>query len=52
MSEPTGRKWNSAAQLLMSHELTHEQNRVAIVDSLITKILNPYKYWMVTIKPF
>ncbi len=36
----------------MPHELTHKQNRVAIVHSAITKILNPSKYWMVTIQPF
>jgi hypothetical protein len=52
MSEPAGKKQNSAAQPLMPHELTHEQNRVAIVKSVITKIFNPSKYWMVTIQPF
>jgi hypothetical protein len=36
----------------MPHELTHEQNRVVIVKSVITKIFNPSKYWMVTIQPF
>ncbi len=52
ISEPAGRKWNSAARLLMPYELTHEQNRVAIVSSVITKIFNPCKYWTVTIQPF
>jgi hypothetical protein len=37
---------------LMPRELTHEQNRVAIVDSLILKIFNRSKYYMVTIQPF
>jgi hypothetical protein len=36
----------------MPHELTHEQNRVAIVNAVITKICNPCKYWTVTIQPF
>ncbi len=36
----------------MPHELTHEQNRVAVVNSVITKILNLCKYWTVTIQPF
>ncbi len=38
--------------ILMPHELTHEQNRVAIVNSVITKIFNPFKYLTVTIQPF
>jgi hypothetical protein len=36
----------------MPHELTHEQNRVATVSSIIPKIFNPSKYWAVTIQPF
>ncbi len=48
-SEPARRKWNLATRLLMPHELTHEQNRVAIVNSIVTKIFNPCKYWTVTI---
>jgi hypothetical protein len=36
----------------MPHKLTHEQNRVAIVNSGITKIFNPCKYLMVTIQHF
>ncbi len=36
----------------MPHELTSEQNQVAIVNSIIRKIFNPCKYWAVTIKPF
>jgi hypothetical protein len=51
-SEPAERKYNSAARLLMPLELTNEQNRVAIVNSVITKIFNPCKYGMVTIQPF
>ncbi len=43
---------NSAARLLMPHEITHGQNRVAVVNSVITKIFNPCKYWTVTIQPF
>ncbi len=48
MREPAWRKLNSAAQLLMPLELSHKQNRVAIVNS----IFNPSKYWTVTIQPF
>jgi hypothetical protein len=40
MSEPGGRKWNSAAGLLMPYELTYEQNRVVKVNS---EIFNPCK---------
>jgi hypothetical protein len=29
-----------------------QSNMVAIVSSIITKIFNPRKYWMVTIQPF
>jgi membrane-associated protease RseP (regulator of RpoE activity) len=38
----------------MPHELTHGQNRVAIVNSVIKKIFNPCKYWGsgVMIQPF
>jgi hypothetical protein len=39
-SESAWKTQNSATQLLMPHELTHEQNRVAVVNSVITKILN------------
>ncbi len=38
--------------ILMPLGLTHEQNRVAIVNSVITKIFNPFKYSTVTIQPF
>jgi hypothetical protein len=33
---------------MMPHELTHRQDRVAIVNSVIAKKFNPYKYWTVT----
>ncbi len=52
MSEPAGRKWNLTARLMMPHEQTHEQNRVAIVNSVITKIFNPCTYWMIKFQPF
>jgi hypothetical protein len=51
-SEPAGRKKNSAARLLMPYELPHEPNRVAIVNSVITKIFNPSEYWTVTVQHF
>jgi hypothetical protein len=51
-SEPAGKTQNSEARLLMPHELTHRQNTVAIVNSVITKIFNPCKYWLVTIQRF
>jgi hypothetical protein len=51
-SEPAGRKKNSAARLLMPHELAHKQDRVAIVNSVITKVFNTCKCWTVRIKPF
>jgi hypothetical protein len=43
---------NLAARLLMPHELTHKQNRVAIVNSEISKTFNLCKYWTVTFQPF
>jgi hypothetical protein len=49
MSEPDGRKLNSAARLLMPSELTHEKNRVVKVNS---EIFNSCKYCTVTIQPF
>jgi hypothetical protein len=52
---PKGHKWACwkimEFGLLMPHELTHEQNRIAIVNSVITKIFNPCKHWTVTIFP-
>ncbi len=37
-SEPAERTKNSAAWLLMPHELTHMYNRIAIVNAVITKM--------------
>jgi hypothetical protein len=51
-SEPAGKTNKPTVWLLMPHELTHRQNRVAIVNSVMAKIFNPCKYWIVTIQPF